>query len=52
MEQIVFFSDAIDREAIQPRADTHLQNFFPRKDIMLNTTQAFFKNPFELHLAL
>ena len=52
MEQKVLFSDAIDREAIQARADAHLQNFFPGKDIMLKTTQAFFKNSFELHLAL
>ena len=52
MEQKVFFSDANDREAIKARADAHLQNFFPGKDITLKTTQAFFTNSFELHLAL
>ena len=43
MEQNVFFSDTIDREAIEARADAHPQNFFLGKDIKLKTTQTYFK---------
>ena len=52
MEQKVFFSDAIDREAIEMRVNAHPQNFFLGKGITLKTTQTFFKNSFELRIAL
>ena len=52
MEQSVFFSDTMGREAVKVQADAHLQNFFLSKDITLKTIQTFFKSSFELHLAL
>ena len=52
MEQGISFLDAIDREAIKCRADAHPWISLPGKGITLKTTQTFFKNSFELHLAL
>ena len=47
MNQNSSFSNAIDQEAIQSRADAHLQDSLPGKDIVTKTTQLFLKSTYE-----
>ena len=52
MNQNSSFLHAIDREAIQSRADAHLQNSLPGKDIVTKTTQPLLKSTYELYMPL
>ena len=50
MNQNSSFLHAINREAIQSRANTHLQNSLPGKDIVTKTTQPILKSTYELYI--
>ena len=52
MKQNSSFLHAIDREAIQSRANAHFQNSLPGKDIVTKTTQPFLKSTYELYMPL
>ena len=52
MNQNSSFLHAIDREAIQSRADAHLQNSLPGKDIVTKTTQPLLKSTYELYVIM
>ena len=52
MNQNTSFLHAINREAIQSRANAHLHNSLPGKDLVTKTTQPFLKSTYELYMPL
>ena len=50
MNQNSSFLHAIDQEAIDSRANAHLQNSLPGKDLITKTTRPFLKSTYELSI--